>query len=322
MTDRRTVLLVLRVLASVVMLGVLIPRIDLSSVLPELTRTNVLWMLGALAATAGAFVLAAVRWQAVLEAMGIQAPVRVLLHHYVAGMFVGNFLPSTIGGDVLRVRRLSADYGRGADIFASVVLERLTGWLVLPVLTLVALAANPGLRELGGATALAAGIAIGTLVALSAVLFLVAHPQVGGRFAGTAGWRRFGGAIHTGLHQVRRHPGASIGVVATGIAYQATVVFAVFLAARALDIDHIGLTAVFAFFPAVAILQVLPISLGGLGIREWALVFFFRPLEVPDGRAVGLGLLVYALILTVSLLGAPSFAFGAGTKPDPVPSSP
>jgi uncharacterized membrane protein YbhN (UPF0104 family) len=56
--------------------------------------------------------------------------------------------------------------------------------------------------------------------------------------------------------------------------------------------------------------QTVPISLGGLGIREGALVLFLHPLGVPTGRAVALGLLVYALNLTVSLLGAPSFALG------------
>jgi uncharacterized membrane protein YbhN (UPF0104 family) len=69
------------------------------------------------------------------------------------------------------------------------------------------------------------------------------------------------------------------------------VVAAAFFAARALDLDHVGMTALMAFVPAVAIVQVVPISLGGLGIREGALVLFLHPLHVTTGRAVALGLL-------------------------------
>ena len=71
---------------------------------------------------------------------------RRLMSHYLAGQFVSNVLPTTIGGDVLRVSRLSSDTGETPGTFASVVLERLTGWLVLPVITIVGFAVNPGLR--------------------------------------------------------------------------------------------------------------------------------------------------------------------------------
>jgi len=71
--------------------------------------------------------------------------------------------------------------------------------------------------------------------------------------------------------------------------------------------------------PAVAIAQVLPISLGGLGVREGAFVLFLGPLGVEASQAVALGLLVYGLNLAVSLLGAPAFAVGGGggARPEP-----
>jgi uncharacterized membrane protein YbhN (UPF0104 family) len=60
---------------------------------------------------------------------------------------------------------------------------------------------------------------------------------------------------------------------------------------------------------------VVPISLGGLGVREGAFVLFLHPLHVVTGRAVALGLLIYGLNLAVSLLGAPSFAVGSRPTP-------
>lgn len=292
------------------MLGFLFQKVHLSSLVPEWNARAFLLLLGGLVVTAVGIVLSALRWRAVLTALGLRARVRTLLNHYLAGLFVGNFLPSTIGGDVLRVARQSADNGDRPSTFASVVLERLTGWLVLPVITLTALLINPGLRELGTATALAFALSVTTLVLLSALLFAAAHPRVGGRLATREGWQRFLGAVHLGLDRFRRHPAAVVNVLLVGFVYQLAVVLSAFLAARALGLTEVGPTAILAFMPAVAIAQVLPISLGGLGVREGAFVLFLHPLGVARGEAIALGLLFYGMNLAVSLLGAPSFAVG------------
>ncbi|MGD9798784.1 MAG: lysylphosphatidylglycerol synthase domain-containing protein, partial [Acidimicrobiia bacterium] len=165
-------------------------------------------------------------------------------------------------------------------------------------------------RELGRASALAAAIAVATLVVLAAVLVAVGHPRTGGRLDGSPGWRRFAAAVHLGVDRLHRHPASAVAMVATGLAYQVTVTLAAFCAARALGLDAVGLTATLAFFPAVAVVQVLPVTLGGLGMREWSLVLFLQPLGVQAGQAMALGFLVYGLNLLVSLAGAPSFALG------------
>src|SRR5215470_5454685 len=64
--------------------------------------TIALLALAVLVAFAGV-VLSAWRWQRVLIVFDVHVPMRVLTSHYFAGLFVGNVLPSTIGGDVLRV---------------------------------------------------------------------------------------------------------------------------------------------------------------------------------------------------------------------------
>jgi hypothetical protein len=109
---------------------------------------------------------------------------------------------------------------------------------------------------------------------------------------------------------LRHRPAAVANVLAVGFAYQLAVVASAFLAARALGLD-VGPTAILAFMPAVAIAQVLPISLGGLGVREGAFVLFLHPLGVARGEAIALGLVFYGMNLAVSLLGAPSFAVGS-----------
>ncbi|HZN15122.1 MAG TPA: lysylphosphatidylglycerol synthase transmembrane domain-containing protein [Acidimicrobiales bacterium] len=308
-----------RVVASMVMLVVLVQRVHLTSILPDTSRHTMGWLVAAVVVWCVGVVLSAVRWQRVLYALDIHMPLRALVGHYLASLFVSNFLPSTVGGDVLRVTRLSSANGDTPRNFASVVLERLTGWVVLPVLTLTALLVNPGLRHLGRASWLAFLIAVITLVLLVGVLVAAGHPAIGGRLTSTEGWRRFTGAIHLGLEQFRRRPALAIEVLTTSFAYQLVVMLAAFLAADALGLG-ISWTAILAFMPAVAIVQVLPITIGGLGVREGALVLFLRPLGVSTQHAIALGLLVYGINLAVSLLGAPAFAVGSSRRATRVPA--
>jgi len=301
-----------RLLASVGMLAYLLTRFtrfDLASLLPRWQPSTVAWLVAGLLFTLFGIVLATVRWQRVIVGLDLRDRLSSLLSHYLAGLFVGNFLPSTIGGDVLRITRLSADTGDSPTSFASVILERLSGWIVLPLLTLIGLAIHPALLHLGTASRLALFLAVGALLLLGLIVALGVSPQLGGRLAHNGGWLRFIGAIHLGMERFRRQPGAAAVVLGVSCAYQLVVIVAAWTAAHALGL-HVGITVLLAFMPAVAMAQVLPISVSGLGLREGALVLLLQPLGVSPQHAIALGLVVYGLNLAVSLLGAPAFAVG------------
>lgn len=298
-----------RVVASAVMLALLLPRVHLASLLPDVHHAETLaYLILGMGVTLAGLVLSAWRWQRVLSVLQVSSRLPSLVSHYLAGQFVGNFLPSTIGGDVLRVSRLSAS-APGTASFVSVVLERLTGWIVLPLLTLAGLALQPSLLGLGVASRLALLLAVGTLVALVTLLVVAGSPRLAGRFAATEGLTRFIGAVHLGVQRLRCQPGAVVGVLGVAAVYQLSTVAAMYLATRALGL-HLPVAAILAFAPVVAIAQVLPFSLNGLGIREGALVIFLGPLGVSASQAITVGLLVYGMTLAVSLLGAPAFAVG------------
>lgn len=312
---KQWVSLALRLALSALMLGVLIWRIppfDLREVVPEFNAHTLLWLGMTMTLTLAGLVLSAVRWQRVLDVLGLHAGLRRLLSLYLAGQFVSNVLPTTIGGDVLRVSRLSKETGETPKTFASVVLERLTGWLVLPLISVVGFMVNPPLQHLGRATKVAFGLALATLLGLGILLYAVADQRIGGRFEVRDGWRRFAGAVHLGFNRLMRQPGAAANVLLVGFAYQIVLVLAAVAAAQALGVRPAGLTALLAFFPAVAIAQVLPIGISGLGLREGAFVLFLGPLGVAAQDAIALGLLLYLLNLGMGLLGAPAFAVGGG----------
>ena len=299
----------LRLGGSVVLLAYLVTKIDFANLLPEHPRPSTVFFLacGLVAAGIG-IVLSAWRWQRVLAVFDTHVPLRTLVSHYFAGQFVGNVLPSTIGGDVLRVSRATTTTGSGQIAFASVVLERLTGFVALPLLTVVGFLLRPSLLDVDHAW-IALAIAGATLAALAVILVVAAHPRLAGRFRDHDNWMRFIGAVHVGVDRLRRQPRQAGGVLGAAVVYQLSTVAVVYFAVRTLGVS-VPTAAIVAFAPAVAMAQVLPLSLGGLGVREGMLVLFLGPLGVSNGRAVAVGLLWYAMMLIVSLLGAPAFAVG------------
>jgi glycosyltransferase 2 family protein len=253
-------------------------------------------------------VLSAWRWQRVLLLFDAHVPLRTLTAHYFAGQFVSSALPSTIGGDVLRVSRASATVDSPTVAFASVVLERLTGFVALPLLVLIGFALEPSLLDEQHAwvALLVAGVTLGIL---SLVLFVAGHPRIAGRFAGHENWTRFIGAVHLGVDRLRREPRQIFPILGTAMTYQISVILSFGLIFRALDLP-VPVAAVIAFVPAVAMLQVLPLTFAGLGVREGALVLFLHPLGVSNAQAFAAGVLWYLTLLVASLPGAPAFAVG------------
>lgn len=303
----------LRLGISIAFLAVLIwrlPDVTLSDVVPELTAATAGWVVVAVLVHLVAYGLQTLRWSIVSETLGIALAFRRLLSHLLAGEFVSNALPTSFGGDIVRVMRQGRDSGDYADAFAATALERLTGWIVLPLLSGVALLADPELRSLGAATALAVAIGAGTLVALGMVVWVAGHERGGGRVLGREGWRRYLATVHLGILAFRHRPRRVAAVLGAGVGFQVLQCVSVWAAARALGLDEVTLLAALAFFPPTAIAQNLPFALGGLGVREAAFVVFFGALGVADADAIALGLLVYLVFVLASLAGAPSFAFG------------
>jgi uncharacterized protein (TIRG00374 family) len=299
----------LRMVVSAALLAILVTKIDFDGALPKHRHlaTLIYFALAVLMAMIG-IVLSAWRWQRVLAAFGSPVPLRALTGHYFAGQFVGNVLPSTIGGDVLRISRSAKDIGSSETAFAAVALERLSGFLALPVICLIGFVVDPSLLESSTAwvALLVSGIA---LAALAAILLLAAHPRMAGRFQDHDNWMRFIGATHIGVARLRADPKAAVSILATAMIYQVSVVLTVGFVILTIGAP-VPVGGVIAFVPVVAMAQVVPISLSGLGVREGMFVLLLHPLGIPNGQAIGIGLLWYLTMLLVSLLGAPAFAVG------------
>ncbi|HEV7525458.1 MAG TPA: lysylphosphatidylglycerol synthase transmembrane domain-containing protein, partial [Acidimicrobiia bacterium] len=296
----------LRIVVSGLLLALVVSKAsDAGDAIPDDHHVlTVVLLAGAVLTALVGVVLSAWRWQRVLRLFDARVRLTALFSHYVVGLLVGNVLPSTIGGDVVRVARASNTVGSSTVSFGSVVLERLTGFVALPLLVFAGFAIRPSLLEHDHAW-IALLIALATLALLAMILFVVGHPRLAGRFADRDNWSRFIGAVHIGVERLRREPRQITPVLGTALIFQISQIVMFGLIFRALDLS-VPVAAVVAFAPAVLMLQVLPISFSGLGVREGALVLFLHSFDVSNAQAVAAGLLWWGCMIAVSMLGAPA----------------
>jgi hypothetical protein len=183
-------------------------------------------------------------------------------------------------------------------------------------MTVLGFVVAPRLARLGHGPLLALAIAVVTLGGLLAVLYAASHPMVGGRYADRDGWQRFIHSVHLGVVELRGNPAQAGRILAVAFLYQAILVLAAWMAARVIDIPELGIREMIAFFPAIAIVQVMPIAIGGIGVRESLFVVFLQALGTvnPEPKAVSLGILLYLLTLVASLPGALTFVTGVSAE--------
>ncbi|MCJ7496397.1 MAG: flippase-like domain-containing protein, partial [Deltaproteobacteria bacterium] len=237
----------------------------------------------------------ALRWRCLLHNLNVYPHFKLLYDGYLVGAFSSIFLPGVIGGDLVRIglcyKRLNSSI---RVVTTTVLIERFCGVLVLFILGSLAFFNLPSelLSALGRPKVNI--LAFGML--LSVVLVLVLY-GIGQRFLDggalekrTNRWVKKLGEM---LHLVFRLPYRVffIVILLSGLS-QAMDIISCFILAKALKIP-IPLILFFGFMPVVYLITILPISIGGLGVREGILVYLLTQVGVQSSDAVALSFLIY-----------------------------
>jgi uncharacterized protein (TIRG00374 family) len=220
--------------------------------------------------------------------------------------FFNNFLPSNIGGDVIRVRDSSAMTGSTTTSLAIVAIDRILGLGALYLLALGAWTLGPPeLRRLAGATPVLVVMGL-VFLALAYVFF---RPGIARRIMAATrlnNWRwareRFE-VVQEAVHVYRREVRAVWGAFAASVALQSLIVLFFYDVAQSLRIA-LPLSAAFLIVPLCSLVQTVPISFNGWGIRESVFIIYFRQLGLARESALALSLAGAGLIALLSLPGA------------------
>jgi hypothetical protein len=305
-----------KALVSILLLVVLFWQVDRASFLRSLQALPAGVFLGCATLYFLGYVISTVRWRLLLQAEGIQLSLIRLALVYFQGAFFNLFLPTLIGGDVVRglsIYRLTR--GHPASL-ASILVDRLTGFAALMGIALVALAASfAEIRDSQVAAmvlgmAIAFGILVGILLnarlkrGVTGALRLVRL----GRFEATLE------GLVDAVHRYRTHRRALVRALAYSVLLQALIIVTYSLVGRAMGLP-VPVGYFFLYVPLITVLAMLPVSVAGLGVREGSVVYFFSRLGVDPAAALSMSLVWFSLTVVVCGLGGLAFlASGRAAK--------
>lgn len=259
------------------------------------------------------YVLGALRFQWLLHAANLPARYSTLFRAYLIGNFFNLVLPGLILGDVYRLADARRDAGSGSSVLGLVVLERLLGFSALGVMALIAAPALPAdtasIELRAGVAALGLAIGIGPFLAVTGPGRALID-SISRRVARL--WPRAGEAGVSALDAAAtaaRQPGLLLRTFALSLANQWLPVAAV--VALGVPLDHgVAWYWFAAIVPFVTLASLLPISIGGTGVREALFVALFGAVGMRAEVALSLSLATLGVALAWGLIGLALFATG------------
>jgi len=307
-TETRTrgrLLIVLRWLAAAAVIGVLLRFLPLHLLAEAIRRVPVATFLAIVLGYLCAHTVGIAKWRMVVNAAGAQLDFRTSAQCYAGGLFGTLFLPSIIGGDVVRLAVGLRRSPNPAAVLAGNVADRFIDVAAQAGLVLAGLLLLPG--ALPASLQGQARKAMFYFVAAFAVLILLSlflyRPLLGGR---SFHFRRRLARLRHALRSVSGAPHILLGAWLMGTAIQTA-----FLVLTAKLAESCGLFLPlrdwFFAWPLAKLAAVLPLTQGGIGVREAALVGLLSPFGAAPHLVLAAGLVWEAVIITgglVSGLGA------------------
>jgi hypothetical protein len=307
---RRALTLLLKAVVSTGLLYLLLGRTDLVRLWSHVRGASPAWLAAGLALYFLMILLSVWRWRILLEAQHIDVPRGRLLNSYLVAPFFNNFLPSNIGGDVIRVRDTARQAGSKTLATTIVLMDRGLGLLAL--LTIAALGATVAGRAGGHPPALASMLWLALAGGLAASAFAVLMPGVVARLLSPlrlihqewVGERI--GRLTGALTKFRNAPVALGTCLAGAVVVQAMLVG---FYAAVVHSMHIPISAwhLAVIVPVSFVVQMAPVSLNGFGVREATFTYYFSRIGLPIESALVVSFMGAGLIILFSLSGAVAY---------------
>jgi uncharacterized protein (TIRG00374 family) len=296
----------LRWLAAVAVLGVLLHFLPLTPLRAAMARVPASRFLAILLGYLLAHSLGIAKWQRVVNAAGAELDFATSAQCYAGGLFGTLFLPSIIGGDAIRLAVGLQRSPRPAAVLAGNVVDRFLDVAAQAGLVLLGLILLPGSvpSELEITARKVLLLAGGGAVLLGALVILLHRPLLGGR---SIRFRRRLARLRHALRSVSRRSQVLVVGWLAGTFIQTT--FLVLTAQLAIYCGLVlPLRAWLFAWPLAKLAAVLPLTQGGIGVREAALVALLVPFGAPAPLVLAAGLIWEGIIIAGGLIaGAAAF---------------
>jgi len=277
-------------------------RLDWSQIAQRLREGHPLDFLLAIAIVLLALVMGAFRWRALLHGAGIKLSAPRLARIYAVSTFSNTFLPTSAGGDVTRALLVTRRGPELRKVVVSVLVDRAGGLAGLLGIAWIALVVAPSRVPQSAQTVL--GWTTFVLAAAAGITAVVAAR--GGRLGRRLVPERARGTARDArdvLLGYARSPRLLVSWLLLSVTYQALIALQLVMLGRAIGVE-LPLATAAVVLALVQIITLMPISIGGFGIREGSYVVLLGGASIAASDATLISVLSVATLLIASLPGA------------------
>lgn len=286
-------------LISVILLVLLFSRIDYKDTWEAIKSADINYLIAAFFIFILSTIMILWRWMILMKALNLKFKRFSSVRWFFMGLFLNLLLPSA--GDAFRGLGLSKETGDKTKVFASIVLDRLIGFVSIVIVAVVAFLFN--YKTIQNMVVVISIISM--VIILTMVVFVLFNHRIYSLVCRVfSSWPKFKNSLmklHYDIVLMKGKVWEGIGTIILSIGSQIVYASEFYLIAKAMHLKvSFGYFVIFS--PLVCVVSFLP-SIGGLGVREFGWVSLLKILGVPEAVASGLSLISFSLMVIVCLLG-------------------
>ena len=305
MSVNNTLKFLLRLAATALILTLILRSINLSQVLNVLKQTRLDYLAAALLLQFSSTAVSAYRWQLIMQNLQFGQNFAFYWRSYFKGMFFNQGLPTSIGGDAVRMLDVAKLGFRKRDALYGVMVDRIIGLGALLSLTLLAYLLSPNLLPKPVHRPILMIISLGAAGFFG--IYIIHYFTWLNRFPKLTVINTIAQRLHQAL-SFRR-----ILLVIASLLIPFLALLGFFATGWALGLEY-SLMTYFALVPPALVLTVVPISVAGWGVREGALVSLFSLIGADKTAVLMMSLLYGFTLIIVSLPGLITYLKGRHDK--------
>jgi uncharacterized protein (TIRG00374 family) len=302
---RRPLRIAIGLVLTTLALAYILWKIDIPKTWEVLKSASPWWFLLAVAIVIGTALPMALRWQWLLEAQGIRERFRWLTRAYFVSYTAGQVLPTSIGGDAVRIFETAKRHpGRSGDLTAIVLLERGLGGAATVLLGAVGFVLAIGRYDVNAYLWLEGAFVFGTIFLIAVFFARSARPLLARLRPLLARMRleRPLRAFYEGVHHYRDHPRLLLKVFLFTTVVQAVRILSLWATCRAVGIE-LGPRIYYVMGPLFFLVLLVPFTLNGFAVREAFFVSFLGGVGVDADAAFAAGFLYFFVVVALSIPG-------------------
>ncbi len=307
---RRRISLALKIVISTGLLSYLFYRIGFTKFIGTVGSIDPLWLGVSIAVLTISNITGSIQWYLLLRGSGIPVAFRRTLSYYYTGLFFNNFLLGFVGGDLFRVYDIVRHSGNHGAAFSTVFLDRLIGVFVMCLLAFVMLFFTIDFVHIG-IIVIPLFIGLGMLILVSLFFYFKTFAKkfqgFGERILPVSVQMKVR-EIYNAINYFRYHKALLARLILISTATQSLRIMTHYCVALSMNID-IAWQVYFVLIPVISLVTMIPISIGGLGVREQSGVVLFRFVGLAAPQAFIMQLLAYVVNIICSVPGGGSFIF-------------